>query len=149
LLVDTPKLKSNRSGHATTVLGAVRARHNDIQRIERTLVELNQLFRDLTEQIDIQNPLVQQAEEQTEHVKADTEAANVQLDRGVKSARRARCIKWIICVILLIIIAGVALGLGLWFGVFQNQNKNKPAGTQAPATVTTVATVATATLAGG
>ena len=116
-----PQLRSNRSGHATTVLGAVRARHNDIERIERTLLELNQLFRDLTEQIDIQNPLVQQTEVQTEHVKADTEAANVQLNKSIVSAKCARRIKWIICIILTLIVLGVALGVGLWFGVFQKQ----------------------------
>ncbi|RKF62169.1 Syntaxin-like protein psy1, partial [Erysiphe neolycopersici] len=33
-------LKGNRSGHATTVLGAVRARHNELQRIEATLTDL-------------------------------------------------------------------------------------------------------------
>lgn len=36
-------LKSNRSATANTVLGAVRARHNDIQKIERTILELNQV----------------------------------------------------------------------------------------------------------
>jgi syntaxin 1B/2/3 len=126
----------------------VRARHNDIQRIERTLLELNQLFRDLTEQIDIQHPLVQQAEEQTEHVKADTEAANVQLNKGVDHARRARKIKWIICIIITIIVLGVALGVGIFFGTRSNNtnNTNKPGPTttvtQAPA-VTQGATVAT------
>jgi syntaxin 1B/2/3 len=135
-----PQLRSNRSGHATTVLGAVRARHNDIERIERTLLELNQLFRDLTEQIDIQNPLVQQTEEQTEHVKADTEAANVQLNKSIKNAKCARRIKWIICIILTIIVLGVALGLGLWFGVFQKSQGGggKPPQTTAPGTVVTV-----------
>jgi syntaxin 1B/2/3 len=146
------QLRSNRSGHATTVLGAVRARHNDIQRIERTLLELAQLFRDLTEQIDVQQPLVEQAEQQTDRVKADTEAANVQLNKGVVHARRARCLKWAVCILLTIIVLGIALGLGLWFGVFRNQNQNqgnKPAATatQAPGVVTVTAPQPTVTQA--
>lgn len=36
-------LRTNRSATANTVLGAVRARHNDIQKIERTITELNQV----------------------------------------------------------------------------------------------------------
>lgn len=36
-------LRSNRSATATTVLGAVRARHNDIQKIETTIIELNRV----------------------------------------------------------------------------------------------------------
>lgn len=36
-------LRTNRSATANTVLGAVRARHSDIQKIERTMMELNQV----------------------------------------------------------------------------------------------------------
>jgi t-SNARE complex subunit (syntaxin) len=60
-------------------LGAVRARHNDIQRIEQTLGELSLLFTQLNEVVIYQEAPVQQIEQQTEHVKTDTEAANNQL----------------------------------------------------------------------
>ncbi|KAL1297499.1 hypothetical protein AAFC00_005018 [Neodothiora populina] len=110
-------LKTNRTATASTVLGAVRARHNDIQQIERTLIELNKLFEDLAEAVIIQEPMVQQAEEHTENVKKDTEAGNAQLDKGIASARRARKMKWWCFWIVVIICCILALVLGLVFGL--------------------------------
>lgn len=110
-------LKTNRSATATTVLGAVRARHNDIQKIERTLLELNQLMEDLATAIVLQEEPIQQVEQQTENVKKDTEAGNVQLDKGIRSARNARRLKWWclgICVAIAVILG---LVLGLYFGL--------------------------------
>ncbi|KAG9598291.1 t-SNARE, partial [Aureobasidium melanogenum] len=108
-------LKTNRSATASTVLGAVRARHNDIQQIERTLIELNKLFEDLAEAVVIQEPMIQQAEQHTENVKKDTEAGNVQLDKGITHARRARRLKWwcLLIVVIILIIIGLAVGLTL------------------------------------
>lgn len=110
-------LKTNRTATASTVLGAVRARHNDIQRIERTLLELNQLFQDLAEAVVVQEPMIQQAEQHTENVKNDTEAGNVQLDKGIKSAKNARRLKWWLFWIIVLIICILALVLGLYFGL--------------------------------
>ncbi|KAK8214721.1 hypothetical protein M8818_002301 [Zalaria obscura] len=115
-------LKTNRSATASTVLGAVRARHNDIQTIERTLLQLNQLFEDLASAVIIQEPMIAQAEQHTEQVKTDTEAGNVQLDKGITHARRARKMKWWCFFICLAIIAILALVLGLYFGL---NSKNK------------------------
>nr|POF08153.1 protein transport protein sso2 [Quercus suber] len=117
-------LKTNRSATASTVLGAVRARHNDIQKIERTLQQLHLLMEDLATQIVLQDVAINQTEEHTEHVKQDTEAANVHLDKGIASARRARKLKWwcfFICVAIVIILA---LILGLYFGLMQAGNNN-------------------------
>lgn len=111
-------------GAATSALGAVRARHNDIQKIEKTLVELAQLFQDMAETVAIQEPQVQQIQQQTENVKTDTEAANVQLTKGIDHARRARRLKWILCIIITIIVLALALGLGIYFGVVNKNNNN-------------------------
>ena len=106
------------------MLGTVRARHNDIQRIEKTLLELNQLFQDLAEQVQIQDSLVQRTEQQTENVKTDTEAANVQLTKGIRHAANARRLKWALCIIVFIIVVALGLGLGIYFGlVVPNNNK--------------------------
>jgi syntaxin 1B/2/3 len=119
------QLKSNRSGAANSVLGAVRARHNDIQKIEQTLEQLNQLFQDLAEAVIIQEPAVQAAEEQTDHVVKDTEQANVQLGKGVAHARRARKLKWWLLGIVLLIVVVLGLALGIYFGVtVPNRNKS-------------------------
>lgn len=116
----TQALKSNRSGQASSVLGAVRARHNDIQRIEKTMSELAMLFQQLNEQVVYQEVQVQEAERQTDAVKEDTGKANVQLDEGIKSARRARRLKWYTLLVVVLIIAILALALGIYFGTKKN-----------------------------
>jgi syntaxin 1B/2/3 len=116
----TQALKSNRSGQASSVLGAVRARHNDIQRIEKTMGELALLFTQLNEQVIYQEPIIQRTEEQTVQVKDDTENANKQLDEGIKSARRARRLKWWILLTIVLILCVIALVLGLYFGLRKN-----------------------------
>lgn len=110
-------LKSNRSGQASSVLGAVRVRHNDIQRIEQTLGELAHLFTELNEVVVIQGETVGAIEDQTVHVKDDTERANQQLNQGIKSARRARKLKWWALGVFVLIICIIALALGLYFGL--------------------------------
>ncbi|KAK3659327.1 hypothetical protein LTR56_001216 [Elasticomyces elasticus] len=110
-------LKTNRSATANTVLGAVRARHNDIQKIERTLIELNQLMEDLSTAIILQEAPIQATEAATENVQKDTEAGNVHLDKGIKSARNARKMKWWLFWIVVLIICILALVLGLYFGL--------------------------------
>lgn len=117
------QLKTNRSGQANSVLGAVRARHNDIQRIEKTLGELALLFQQLNEQVVYQEEQVTQVEQQTEGVTQDTKHANTQLDQGIKSARRARKLKWWTLVVVLLIIAILAAVLGGYFGTRAKNNK--------------------------
>ncbi|KAF3010005.1 hypothetical protein E8E13_011399 [Curvularia kusanoi] len=113
----TQALKSNRSGQASSVLGAVRARHNDIQRIEKTMVELATLFQQLNEQVVYQEAQTVQVENQTTQVNEDAKHANTQLDQGIKSARRARKLKWWTLFVVVLIIAIIALAVGLYFGV--------------------------------
>ena len=49
---------------------------------------------DLATAVVLQDEPIQQAEQHTDNVKHDTEAGNVQLDKGIESARRARKLKW-------------------------------------------------------
>jgi syntaxin 1B/2/3 len=105
------------------VLGAVRARHNDIVQIEKTIGELALLFRQLDEVVTYQDTAIQQTEQQTEQVKTDTEQANTHLDKGIVSARRARRLKWWCLLIVVIIIAIIAIVLGVYFGVIRKSTK--------------------------
>lgn len=56
-------LKSNRSGQASSVLGAVRARHNELQRIEATLTELAAMFADMAQIVEAQDPVIEHTEQ--------------------------------------------------------------------------------------
>lgn len=115
-------LKENRSAHANSVLGAVRARHNDIQRIEKTMIELSELFQQLNEQVVYQEPQVQQAEQQTEVVIDQGKQAHIELDKGIEHIRRRnRLRRWTLFVFILIICI-IALVLGLYFGLKKDNN---------------------------
>ena len=81
------------------------------------MIELQQLMEDLATAVVLQDQPIQQAEQHTENVKHDTEAGNVQLDKGIESARRARKLKWWCFWIVVLIIAILALVLGLYFGL--------------------------------
>jgi syntaxin 1B/2/3 len=117
-------LKTNRSGQASSVLGAVRARHNDIQRIEKTMSELAVLFTQLNEQVVFQEAQVTQIDDQTTQVHHDAEQANVQLDKGIVSARRARKLKWWTLLVVVLILAIIGLALGIYFGVVVPKRNN-------------------------
>lgn len=109
-------LKTNRTATANTVLGNVRARHNDIMKIERTMLELQALMEDLASTIVLQDTQIQQTEQHTEQVKHDTEAGNVQLTKGIEHARRARRLKWWCFGIVVLILCIIAIVLGVIFG---------------------------------
>lgn len=81
------------------------------------MVELQQLMEDLATAVVLQDQPIQQAEQHTENVKQDTEAGNVQLDKGIEHARRARKLKWWCFWITILIICIIALVLGLYFGL--------------------------------
>jgi len=101
----------------------VRARHNDIQKIEKSLIELQQLMEDLATAIVLQDEPIRQTEQHTANVQKDTEAGNVQLDKGIASARRARKLKWWCFFIVLAIIIILGLVLGLYFGLGSKASK--------------------------
>ncbi|KAB2573805.1 Protein transport protein SSO2 [Lasiodiplodia theobromae] len=117
-------LRTNRAQHANSVLGSVRARHNDIQRIEKTMSELAELFVQLNEQVVLQEPQVEQTEQRTEEVLKDGQAAHVELDKGIEHIkRRNRLRRWTLFVFI-IIICIIALVLGLYFGLGKKDNNN-------------------------
>ncbi|KAF2462109.1 t-SNARE [Lineolata rhizophorae] len=117
-------LKSNRTGHANSVLGAVRARHNDIQRINKTLEELAQLFEAMNEAVVLQGEQVDQVADAGQKTLEHTEQGNVELTKGVEHARRARKLKWWTLAVVVAIICILALILGLYFGLQNNGNGN-------------------------
>lgn len=86
-------------------------------KIERSIMELLDLLDILNQQIVIQGQVIedvaQKAEETTDHLGN----ANIQIEKGVRSARRARKLKWWclgVCILICIVIAlGVGLGVAL------------------------------------
>ncbi|ETS81888.1 hypothetical protein PFICI_06890 [Pestalotiopsis fici W106-1] len=107
-------LRTNRTGQATSVLGNVRARHNELQRIEQTLIELASMFQDLAVLVEQQEVAVQAAENNAENTQKWTEEGNVHVGKGIKSARNRRKLKWwclLVTILIIIIVVAVAAGV--------------------------------------
>lgn len=88
-------LNSNRRGQAQSTLRNVQQRHDAIQQIEKTMMELTQLFQDLEAIVVQQEPMVQNIEHKAEDTNQNMVAANDNMNGAVKSARAARKKKWI------------------------------------------------------
>jgi syntaxin 1B/2/3 len=109
-LISHQLLNSDRRGQATSTLRNVKERHEAIQNIERQMVELAQLFQDLDQIVQQQEPLVANIEQKGEEINDNVKAANVEIDGAIVKARsRNRKKWWCLLVILLIIIIVVII----------------------------------------
>ncbi|KIW72392.1 hypothetical protein PV04_00589 [Phialophora macrospora] len=103
-------IQSDRRGEAQTVARNVSQRHEDIQKIERQMIELAQLFQDLEALVVQQEPAVTQIEQRGEEVTEHVAKANTELEGAVVKARAARRKKWIcLGIVILIILIIVAI----------------------------------------
>ncbi|AOA61847.1 t-SNARE [Komagataella phaffii CBS 7435] len=113
----TALLNANRRGEAKTALQEVQSRHRELQRLEKTMAELTQLFHDMEEMVVEQDQHVQETENLVDTAQQDIEKAVGHTDKALTSAKKARrkkCICFWICVLIICILA---LILGLGFGV--------------------------------
>ncbi|KAK3057835.1 hypothetical protein LTR09_000910 [Extremus antarcticus] len=121
-------LNSDRRGQAQSTMRNVQQRHDAIQQIERTMMELQQLFQDLDAIVVQQEPLVQNIEQKVEDTHTNLVAGNTEVGKAVNSARAARKKKWIclgICVaIIAIIIIIVLVYLGVTGKLGGSSNNN-------------------------
>ncbi|GAB7353652.1 hypothetical protein MBLNU459_g4061t1 [Dothideomycetes sp. NU459] len=115
-------LNADRRGQAQSTLRNVQQRHDAIQNIEKTMIELAQLFQDLDAIVVQQEPLIANIEEKAEETNVHMVQANEQLDVATTKARSARRKKWwclLICLAIIIIIVIVVVVV-----VITNQHKN-------------------------
>ncbi|KAI0709374.1 t-SNARE [Earliella scabrosa] len=108
---------STRYGESRMAYREVQDRHHDIQKIERTLEELAQLFNDMSVLVAQQDEAIDQIQNVAATVEADTRAGLEQTEKAVQSARSARRKRWICFGITVFVIAVLALVLGLYFGL--------------------------------
>ena len=87
-------MSSDRRGQAQSALGAVRARHDAIQNIEKTIIELSQLFQDLDAIVVQQESVVQEVESKAVETSDNVGKANEATAGAVTKARSARRKKW-------------------------------------------------------
>lgn len=105
-------LKGNRRGEAQSALQEVKARHNEIQQIERTIIELAQLFNEMEQLVTEQETLVENIHQGGETVVENVGKATEEIDTAVNIAYSTRRKKWwclLICLIIIIIIVIIAV----------------------------------------
>ncbi|KAG0335600.1 Plasma membrane t-SNARE, secretory vesicle fusion [Podila horticola] len=108
-------LQSTRYGDANRALREVQSRHDDIKKIEKTILELHQLFIDMETLVTEQAVVMNTIEENTQQTDVHLETGNKEVDVAIVNARGARRKKWICLLITIIILAilGVVLYITL------------------------------------
>ncbi|KAI5811304.1 t-SNARE, partial [Peziza echinospora] len=106
-------MSSSRTSNAQTTLGAVRARHAEIQRIEQTLVQLVQLFEDMAREVEAAEPVIMKVEEQTVYAHQELVRGNEELIVAKKHAWNTRRNKWICLGIVLVLALIIAIIIGV------------------------------------
>ncbi|KAI1114504.1 t-SNARE [Nemania sp. NC0429] len=118
-------MQSNRRGQAQAVLNAVQDRHAQLQKIERQMMELAQLFQDMDTLVMQQDPAVTNIEERAEQVVDDLDRGNTEIGVAVNTARATRKKKWICLGIVVAIIAIIAIALAVYFTTRPQPSNNK------------------------
>ncbi|CAN6674505.1 protein Sso2p [Trichomonascus vanleenenianus] len=109
-------MSTNRRGQARTALAEVQNRHREIEKIEKTMSELAQLFHDMEVLVAEQDVAITHIDEQAQEVQHDIEQGVGHTTRAVFSARAARKKKlWCLLIIIICVIV-LALVLGIHFG---------------------------------
>jgi syntaxin 1B/2/3 len=85
-------MQSNRSGQARAVLSEVQSRHDDIKKIEKTILELHQLFVDMQMMVEQQQEVFNQIETHAENTVVDLETGNQHIEKAIVSARSTRAV---------------------------------------------------------
>jgi syntaxin 1B/2/3 len=123
-LFSVPQLRTNRSGHGAAVLGNVRARHNDMLKIEKSILQLLELLEILSQQIIQQDVIINEVAAKAEDTTKQLDNANVQIKKSTTSALRARKLKWWCLGICILICIVIALGVGLGVALTNNARNN-------------------------
>lgn len=103
-------MTSNRRGQSQSALRAVQGRHEAIQKIERQMVELAQLFQDMEAAVVQQEDAVGNIDDKVGETHMNISKGNEQLDQAVVKAASARRKKWIclgIVILIILIIAAI------------------------------------------
>ncbi|KAI0442001.1 t-SNARE [Xylaria telfairii] len=108
-------MQSNRRGQAQAVLNAVQDRHAQLQKIEKQMMELTQLFQDMDTLVIQQDPLVANIEQRGEEVVENLARGNEEIGTAINTARATRKKKWICLAIVVVIIIIIAAALAAYF----------------------------------
>ncbi|KAG1058186.1 hypothetical protein G6F46_006809 [Rhizopus delemar] len=111
-------MQNSRSGQAKAVLSEVQTRHDDIKRIQKTIMELAQLFEDMQMMVEDQGKVMDQIEQHAETTHADIEQGVTHISKAIVLARSTRAKKW--CCFILCIILAVVIAILVWWFAFNH-----------------------------
>ncbi|KAF7726512.1 Plasma membrane t-SNARE, secretory vesicle fusion [Apophysomyces ossiformis] len=83
-------MQTSRTGQARAVLSEVQTRHDDIKKIEKTILELQQLFMDMHMLVEQQGEVLNTIETQAVSATHDIEQGVKHADEAIKKARAVR-----------------------------------------------------------
>lgn len=112
-------MQQQRSGQARAVLTEVQNRHDDMKKIEKTIIELQQLFMDMQMLVEQQGEHLNTIVENADTTVAELERGNKHVDSAIKKARATRAKKWgcfFLTIILLVVIA-----ILIWWFAFNHK----------------------------
>lgn len=120
-------MQQQRSGQARAVLSEVQNRHVDIKKIERTILELHELFIQMNMLVENQGEMLKEIDMHAQDTVIHLEEGNKHVDRAITSAKATRKKKWF-CVILVIILLIVA-AFCIWWFAFKHKGVTLPGAT--------------------
>ncbi len=106
------------------MLGNVRARHNEMLQIERSITELLDLLQILNDQIVLQGEAIQNIDQQAQTTVGVLKDSNTKIVGATKIARNTRKLKWWCFGICVLIVIVIALGVGLGVALTRNSTKS-------------------------
>lgn len=106
----------------------MQARHDELQRIEQTMIELAAMFNDMEQLVVAQEPVVERTEEAATNAQTDVDKGNTEVDKAIGHARHRNKLKWWCFFIVVIIVLAIALGVGLGVGLSKSGSSGSKSG---------------------
>lgn len=85
-------MSSGRQHQSKAVLSEVQSRHIDIKHIEKTIIELHQLFMDMQMMVEQQGETLNQVEQHAETTQAEIKQGNTYLTKAIATAKSTRAV---------------------------------------------------------
>ncbi|KAI8887611.1 t-SNARE [Backusella circina FSU 941] len=133
-------MQAGRQAQAKSVLSEVQTRHSDIKHIEKTIVELHQLFMDMQMMVEQQGETLNNVEQNAETTAVNLNEGNKFLTRAISTAKSTRAKKW--CCFFLCIGICVMIAILVWWFGFGHVGVGGSSNNDHPATTTIVTTAA-------
>ncbi|XP_077163847.1 syntaxin-2 isoform X1 [Paroedura picta] len=97
-------------------LDEIESRHKDIIKLESSIQELHEMFMDMAMLVEVQGEMVNSIEKNVMNAVDYVEHAKEETKKAVKYQSKARRKKWIILIAVLVLLAVIALIIGLSVG---------------------------------